>query len=61
VIGPLARLQLARAQSAMGDLSAAIDSYEAFLDLWRDADADIPVYVAAQAEYEKLRNRNGSK
>ena len=61
VIGPLARLQLARAQSAMGDTAAAIASYEAFLDLWRDADADVPVYVAAKAEYEKLRNRQRSK
>jgi len=61
VIGPLARLQLARAQSAMGDLAAANGSYEAFLDLWRDADADIPVYRAAKTEYEALRSRRGSK
>ena len=57
VIAPLATLQLARAQSAMGETAAAIGSYQAFLDLWRDADADIPLYVAAKAEHEKLRNR----
>ena len=61
VIGPLARLQFARAQAAMGDTAAAIDSYEAFLDLWRDADADIPVYIAAKTEYETLQKRHGSK
>jgi hypothetical protein len=41
----------------MGETAAAIGSYQAFLDLWRDADADIPLYVAAKAEHEKLRNR----
>jgi len=61
VIGSLARLQLARAQRAMDDAGAAIGSYEAFLDLWRDADADVPVYLAAKAEYQQLRNRRGSK
>ena len=61
MIGSLARLQLARAQSATNDTSAAIGSYDAFLDLWRGADADIPVYVAAKSEYQQLRNRRGSK
>ena len=57
VIGPLSRLQLARGQGAMGDVTAAMGSYEAFLDLWRAADADVPVYVAAKAEYEAMRGR----
>lgn len=61
VIGRLARLQLARAQSGMSDIGAALGNYEAFLDLWRDADADVPAYLAAKAEYEKLRNRHASK
>jgi serine/threonine protein kinase/tetratricopeptide (TPR) repeat protein len=61
VIGPLAGLQLARAQSAMGDTAAAIGSYEVFLDRWRDADADVPVYAAARAEYERLRTSRSSK
>lgn len=55
IIGPLARLQLARAQSAMGDAATAIASYEAFLDRWQDADVDIPLHIAAKSEYEKLR------
>ena len=61
VIGALANLQLARAQSAMGDAAAAIGSYETFLDFWRDADVDVPVYVAARAEHTKLRASRRSK
>ena len=61
VIGPLARLQLARAQASMGDVASAAGSYQAFLDLWHDADPDIPLYTAAKAEYEKLRDRHDAK
>jgi len=57
LIGSLARLQYARAQHAMGMDAAARVSYEAFLALWQDADTDIPIYPAARAEYETLRNR----
>lgn len=58
VLGPLARLQLARAQHAMGDEAAARESYQAFLDVWKNADADIPVYRDALAEYEALGHRH---
>jgi serine/threonine protein kinase/tetratricopeptide (TPR) repeat protein len=56
LIGSLARLQYARAQHAMGMDAAARVSYEAFLVLWQNADTDIPIYPAARAEYETLRN-----
>jgi serine/threonine protein kinase/tetratricopeptide (TPR) repeat protein len=56
--GSLARLQYARAQHAMGQDIAALDSYEVFLALWQDADIDIPIYGDARAEYETLRNRH---
>src|SRR5271155_2109783 len=56
VTGPLAWLQLGRAQKMMGDDAAARESYETFLDLWKNADADIPIYQQAKAEYAKLRN-----
>ena len=55
VIGPLASLQLARAHRAMGQDSAARDSYEAFLALWQNADSDVPLYREAKAEYNALR------
>jgi hypothetical protein len=50
----LAWLQLGRAQKMMGDEAAAKKSYETFLDLWKSADPDIPIYQQAQAEYAKL-------
>jgi eukaryotic-like serine/threonine-protein kinase len=55
VIGPLAWLQLGRAQKMMGDNTSARRSYEKFLYLWKDADSDIPVYGQAKAEYAELR------
>jgi eukaryotic-like serine/threonine-protein kinase len=55
VTGPLAWLQLGRAQKIMGDEAAARKSYEVFLDLWKNADPDIPIYQQAKAEYAKLR------
>jgi hypothetical protein len=54
VIGPLAQLQLGRAQKMMGDEAATRKSYETFLDLWKNADPDIPIYQQAKAEYAAL-------
>jgi serine/threonine protein kinase/Flp pilus assembly protein TadD len=54
VIGPLARLQLGRAQKMMGDNASARKSYEEFLSIWKDADPDIPIYREARAEYARL-------
>jgi eukaryotic-like serine/threonine-protein kinase len=55
ITGPLARLQLARAQRLMGDNASARESYEEFLSIWKDADADLPVYQQAKAEYAQLQ------
>ena len=55
VTGPLARLQLGRAQRLMGDNASARKSYEEFLTIWKGADADLPVYQQAKAEYAKLQ------
>jgi serine/threonine protein kinase/Flp pilus assembly protein TadD len=54
VTGPLARLQLGRAQSLMGDNASARKSYEEFLNVWKDADPDIPIYRQAKSEYAQL-------
>jgi tetratricopeptide (TPR) repeat protein len=54
VTGPLAWLQLGRAQKMMGDEAAARKSYQTFLDLWKNADPDIPIYQQAKTEYDKL-------
>jgi hypothetical protein len=29
--------------------------YQDFLTLWKDADPDIPIFIAAKAEYAKLK------
>jgi predicted Zn-dependent protease len=53
-IGALARLQLGRAYAVQGDAAKARAAYQDFLTLWKDADPDIPVLIAAKAEYAKL-------
>ena len=54
-IGALAHLGLARAYGMRGDTAKAKAAYEDFLTLWKDADPDIPILVAAKAEYAKLQ------
>jgi eukaryotic-like serine/threonine-protein kinase len=53
-LGPLARLGLARAYARGSDPAKTRDAYRDFLNLWKDADSDIPVLKQAQAEYAKL-------
>ena len=53
-IGSLAHLGLARALAAAGDTAKARTAYQDFFALWKDADPDLPVLVAAKAEYAKL-------
>jgi cytochrome c-type biogenesis protein CcmH/NrfG len=53
--GALARLGLARAYAMQGDTTKAKAAYQDFLTLWKDADPDIPILVAAKAEYVKLK------
>ena len=54
-IGPMARLQLARALSASGDRAKSAAIYKDLLMLWKDADTDIPVVRQANAESAKQR------
>jgi len=56
ITGPLARLQLGRAEKLMGDNASARKSYEEFLNIWKDADPDLPVYQQAKAEYTQLKD-----
>jgi tetratricopeptide (TPR) repeat protein len=53
--GPLALLGLARAYALQGDTAKAKAAYQDFLTLWKDADPDIPIFIAAKAEYAKLQ------
>jgi len=63
-LGALAHLQLGRAYAlqvqsmqgaeAEGTRAKARAAYQDFLTLWRDADPDVPIFIAARAEYAKL-------
>jgi predicted Zn-dependent protease len=55
----LARLQIARAYVAMGDLAAARDAYLDFLEFWAEADEDLPILQKARSEYEALPGVRG--
>ena len=52
-IGPMARLQLARALSAV-DRTESSEAYKGLLELWTDADPDLPVLKQARAESARL-------
>ena len=54
LIGALAHLQIGRAYAMQGDTAKARAAYQDFLTLWKDADPDIPILIAAKAEYRKL-------
>jgi len=63
--GALAHLGIARANALRSKSSQGADAdaarvralaaYKDFLTLWKDADADIPIYRQAKAEYAKLQ------
>ena len=53
--GALARLGLARAYAMQGDTAKAKSAYQDFFALWKDADPDIPIFIAAKSEYAKLK------
>jgi tetratricopeptide (TPR) repeat protein/predicted Ser/Thr protein kinase len=54
-LGALARLGLGRAYSLQGDTVKAKAAYQDFLALWKDADPDIPIFIAAKSEYAQLK------
>jgi TolB-like protein len=54
-IGTFAHLQIGRAHAMQGDAAKARAAYQDFLTLWKDADPDIPILIAAKAEYAKLK------
>ena len=55
LIGALAHLQLGRAYAMVGDKAKAKAAYQDFLNLWKDADSDVPILKQAKAEYAKLQ------
>jgi tetratricopeptide (TPR) repeat protein len=51
---PLARLGLARAWRASGDLDKSRHEYDELLTIWKDADPDLPIVEQARAERARL-------
>jgi eukaryotic-like serine/threonine-protein kinase len=51
----LAQLGMARSFLIAGDPAKARSCYQKFLTLWKDADPDVPILIAAKAEYAKLK------
>ena len=54
-MGAMAHLQLGRALAQSGDMVKAKTVYKDLLNLWRDADPDLPILNQVQAEHAKLR------
>jgi len=54
-IGVLAHLQIGRAYVMQGETAKARAAYQDFLTLWKDADPDIPILIAAKSEYANLK------
>jgi len=53
--GAVSRLELGRAYAMQGDAAKARAAYQDFLTLWKDADPDVPILIAAKAEYAMLQ------
>ncbi len=54
-IAALAQLGQARAYVDAGDVRKGRQAYDRFFTLWKDADPDIPILIAAKEEYAKLK------
>lgn len=54
-VAALAYLQQGRAYALAGETAKAKSSYDHFLKLWNNADAQLPVLIQAKVEYAKLR------
>jgi len=55
LLWPLSRLELARAYTAIGDSEKARQSCQEFLQLWNDADSDLPYLKDAESLCRKTR------
>lgn len=52
---PLSHLWEARDLALTGDTTRSRQAYEEFFALWKDADADLPIFVDAREEYKRLK------
>jgi eukaryotic-like serine/threonine-protein kinase len=54
VLYPLARLALARAIALTGDTEKSRKEYQSFFELWKNADADLPILIEAKQRFQLL-------
>ncbi|HEY0547082.1 MAG TPA: protein kinase [Pyrinomonadaceae bacterium] len=52
---PLAHIGAARALALAEEFELSRNAYREFLESWQDADADMPLLLAAKSEYERLK------
>jgi serine/threonine-protein kinase len=57
ILYPLAQLGLARAAVQSGDRAQALRIYPDFLNDWKDADPDLPIFQSARSEFAKLKGQ----
>ncbi|MEK6300022.1 MAG: protein kinase [Acidobacteriota bacterium] len=55
VLYPLARLGVARAIALTGDTEKSRKEYRSFFELWKDADADLPILIEAKQSFGLLK------
>src|ERR1700693_3256561 len=58
---PLAQYHLAQAYQRNGQLADARAAYERFLQIWKNADADIPEVVDAKREFTILKSDTSAR
>jgi eukaryotic-like serine/threonine-protein kinase len=51
----LSYLGMARGFALAGDTAKAKKAFQDFLELWKDADPDLPILQQAKTEYAELR------
>jgi len=51
----LAHLYLAQVLARQNKLEDAQQEYRAFLEIWKNADPDVPLLIQAKQEYAKLQ------
>jgi hypothetical protein len=54
-IGALAHWQLGRAFALSGETTKAKAAYRDFLNLWKEADSDLPILRRAKMDYANLQ------
>ena len=54
-LNPLASLYYGRALAKLGKIDESRKAYEQFFEMWKNADANLPVLVDAKQEYARLK------